>query len=58
MASARKTSRPPIVVRLPKAARFSKVTTRPTADERLAAAGRQVKGDLDTAANKVKSSKT
>jgi hypothetical protein len=54
MASARKTTRPAIVVRLPRAARFSKVTTRPTADERLAAAGRQVKGDLDAAARKAK----
>jgi hypothetical protein len=30
-------------VRLPKAARFSKVTTHPSADERLAAAGRGAK---------------
>ena len=58
MTSARKTSRPAIVVRLPKAARFSKVTTHPTADERLAAAGRQAKGELDAAGRKAKGGKT
>lgn len=52
--SSRTTSYPAIRVRLPKAARFSKVSVHPSTDEKLAAAGRKVKTELSAAAKKVK----
>jgi hypothetical protein len=52
MVSSRKVSHPAIHVRLPKTARYSKVKSHPSADERLAAEGRKLKNIGTAAASK------